>query len=102
MAAGARSLRQDTHSGANEAYREIGEAMPDFTLFDQSGRVVSSGRFRGKQIMLNFIYPRSRAQHVPASTAKMIRPNGWRARRESRISNWSPSRSIPPTIPLAC
>src|SRR6185369_16485149 len=50
-----------------------GETIPDFALYDQEGRVVQSGRFRGKQIMLNFIYSRCPvATMCPASTAKMM------------------------------
>ncbi|MES2693593.1 MAG: copper-binding protein, partial [Verrucomicrobiota bacterium] len=56
--AGALQLRQDTHTRGKNAYREIGEAVPGFALYDQSGRVVDSTRFRGKQIMLNFIFTR--------------------------------------------
>ena len=73
IAAGARALRQDTHDRGDGAYREVGEAMPSFPLIDQTGRVVESGRFRGKQIMLNFIYTRCPlADMCPASTAKMM------------------------------
>jgi protein SCO1/2 len=72
VAAGERALREDTHDRGDQAYREVGEGMPDFTLYDQDGRVVSSGRFRGKQIMLNFIYTRCPlANMCPLSTAKM-------------------------------
>jgi protein SCO1/2 len=70
---GALALRQDTHLRGNEAYREVGENIPDFTLYDQDGRVVQSGRFRGKQVMLNFIYTRCPiANMCPLSTAKMM------------------------------
>lgn len=70
----AKALRQDTLTRGRSAYREIGEAMPEFALYDQTGRVVDSGRFRGKQIMLNFIYTRCPvATMCPAATAKMIR-----------------------------
>jgi len=73
IAASASALRQDTHNRGKGAYREIGETMPDFALYDQEGRVVQSGRFRGKQIMLNFIYSRCPvATMCPASTAKMM------------------------------
>ena len=42
-------------------------------LYDQNGRVVSSARFRGKQIMLNFIYSRCPVANMcPLSTAKMM------------------------------
>ncbi|MBL9212244.1 MAG: SCO family protein [Opitutaceae bacterium] len=73
VAASALQLRQDTHTRGKNAYREVGEAVPEFALYDQSGRVSQSSRFRGKQIMLNFIFTRCPdAKMCPASTAKMI------------------------------
>lgn len=67
------ALRQDTHDRGNAAYREIGEAMPDFALYDQDGAVVQTARFRGKQIMLNFIYTRCPFLDMcPRATQKMI------------------------------
>lgn len=72
VAAGALKLRQDTFTLGKNAYREVGENAPDFTLFDQEGRVVQSGRFRGKMVMLNFIFTRCPvATMCPASTMKM-------------------------------
>ena len=50
--AGARMLRQDTLEKGAAAYREIGEKVPDFALYDQNGMVVDSARFRGRQVML--------------------------------------------------
>ena len=65
-------LRQDTHTRGKSVYREVGEAAPDFALYDQEGRVVQSARFRGKQVMLNFIFTRCPvATMCPAATAKM-------------------------------
>ena len=73
IAAGERALREDTHDRGDQAYREVGEGMPDFTLYDQTGKVVPSGHFRGKQVMLNFIFTRCpSADMCPASTAKMM------------------------------
>lgn len=71
--AGADALHADTAARGRAAYREVGENLPDFTLYDQSGRVVRSDRFRGKQIMLNFIYTRCPvATMCPAATLKMM------------------------------
>lgn len=56
--AAAASLRQDTTIRGRKAYREVGENLPDFVLYDQRGEVVNAPRFRGKKIMLNFIYTR--------------------------------------------
>lgn len=73
IAASALQLRQDTHTRGKSAYREMGETVPDFALYNQAGEVVQSSRFRGKQIMLNFIFTRCPdAKMCPASTAKMI------------------------------
>lgn len=73
VAAGALKLRQDTFTRGKNAYREVGEAIPDFALYDQEGRVVQSGRFRGKRVMINFIFTRCPvATMCPASTTKMV------------------------------
>ncbi|MGH7995023.1 MAG: SCO family protein [Opitutaceae bacterium] len=73
IAAAANALSQDTHNRGEQAYRAVGEAMPEFALYDQNGRVVQSDRFRGKQIMMDFIYTRCPlANMCPLSTAKMI------------------------------
>jgi protein SCO1/2 len=86
IAASALQLRQDTHTRGKSAYREIGETVPDFALYDQSGQVVQSARFRGKQIMLNFIFTRCPdAKMCPASTAKMI--TAQRLAREAGVKN---------------
>jgi len=73
VAAAALQLRQDTHTRGKQAYREVGETVPDFALFDQDGRVVQPARFRSRQIMLNFIFTRCPvATMCPAATAKMV------------------------------
>ncbi|HVU36320.1 MAG TPA: SCO family protein [Opitutaceae bacterium] len=66
-------LRANTSDRGRGVYREIGETVPDFALYDQDGRVVQMSRFRGKQIMLNFIYTRCPiATMCPAATLKMM------------------------------
>lgn len=70
--AAANALAQDTAMRGKEAYREIGEALPNFTLLDQEGRAVSAGRFRGKRVVLNFIFTRCPiATMCPAATLRM-------------------------------
>ena len=84
--AGARMLRQDTVAKGGQAYREVGDAVPDFVLYDQNGRIVDSARFRGKQVMLNFIYTRCPVANMcPLSTAKMMASQ--KLARESGVSN---------------
>ncbi|HEV8072554.1 MAG TPA: copper-binding protein, partial [Opitutaceae bacterium] len=67
--AAAKALGQDTMVRGPHPFREVGETVPDFALYDQDGRVVQMNRFRGKQIMLNFIYTRCPiATMCPTST----------------------------------
>jgi protein SCO1/2 len=73
LAAAANALRQDTAARARHAYREVGESLPGFALYDQEGRVVSAAQFHGKQVLLNFIYTRCPiATMCPAATANMM------------------------------
>ena len=71
--AAARALQQDTLIRGKGAYREIGEELPEFTLLDQEGRAVSINRFRGKQVVMNFIFTRCPvATMCPAATLRMM------------------------------
>ena len=80
------ALRQDTSIRGRRAYREVGENLPDFALYDQTGKVVSPARFRGKQIMINFIYTRCPIPTMcPLSTANMTAAQ--RKAKEAGISD---------------
>ena len=73
VAAATNALAQDTVMRGKGAYREIGETLPEFTLLDQTGKAVAGSRFRGKQIVLNFIYTRCPiANMCPAATLRMM------------------------------
>jgi protein SCO1/2 len=73
LAAAALALRQDTFTRGKNAYREVGEAAPSFTLLNQDGQPTAFDRFRGKRVVLNFIFTRCPvATMCPASTAKMM------------------------------
>jgi protein SCO1/2 len=86
IAASAQVLRQETHNRGKNVYREVGETVPDFALYDQEGRVVQSTRFRGKQVMLNFIFTRCPVQTMcPASTMKMM--SAQRLAKEAGVPN---------------
>lgn len=72
LEAATKALAQDTALRGRGVYREVGETAPDFTLLDQEGRTVSANRFRGKKVMLNFIFTRCPiATMCPAATQKM-------------------------------
>jgi len=82
----AAQLREDTNIRGRSAYREVGENLPDFALYDQNGRVAEAARWRGKQIMLNFIYSRCPiATMCPLSTSKMMETQ--RLAKEAGVSN---------------
>lgn len=69
----AASLREDTNIRGSKAYRSVGENLPSFALYDQTGAVVDASRFRGKKILLNFIYTRCPiATMCPAAVSHMI------------------------------
>lgn len=84
--AAAGALRQDTAIRGKSAYREVGESLPDFALYDQDGKVVTAARFRGKQVMMNFIFSRCPvATMCPTATANMVTTQ--RKAREAGITN---------------
>ena len=73
IAASAAQLRQDTSMRGKGAYREMGETLPSFTLYNQEGEVVPVTHFRGRWLVLNFIYTRCPiATMCPASTQRMM------------------------------
>jgi protein SCO1/2 len=83
----ARTLRQDTVTRGTGVFREIGERLPEFALYDQTGAVVQAARFRGRQILLNFIFTRCPDPHMcPAATARMVGLQ--RQAREAGIANF--------------
>ena len=86
LTASANALVQDTAMRGKEAYREVGENLPEFTLLDQEGRAVSASRFRGRQVVLNFIFTRCPvATMCPAATLRMMALQ--KAAREAGIAN---------------
>lgn len=50
----------------------IGKPAPDFTLTNQSGQAVRLSQFRGKLVLLNFIYTRC-VDVCPITTAALVR-----------------------------
>lgn len=71
--AAGRALRQDTVTRGSTPYREVGENLPDFALYDQDGKVVQIAQLRGRQIVLTFIFTRCPdAKMCPATVMKMM------------------------------
>jgi protein SCO1/2 len=85
--AAAHQLRQDTAMRGKGAYREVGETVPQFSLYNQEGDVVSFERFRGRRVVLNFIYTRCPiATMCPASTMRMMALQ--QAAKEKGVTNF--------------
>ena len=73
VSAAAAGLREDTTIRGSKAYRAVGENLPDFALYDQTGAVVDVARFRGKRVVINFIYTRCPiATMCPAAVTNMM------------------------------
>lgn len=71
--AASQALRQDTATRGGTPFREVGENLPDFALYDQDGKVIQAAQWRGRQIVLNFIFTRCPdAKMCPATVAKMM------------------------------
>jgi len=84
--AAAKTLTQETVALGRQAFREVGEQVPRFALFDQEGRVVESTRFRGRQVMINFIFTRCTvAKMCPAAVARFQQTQ--RLAREAGVAN---------------
>jgi protein SCO1/2 len=66
-------LQKDTESRGFRVYRDIGDSLPQFALYNQDAELVYSDMFRSKQIVLNFIFTRCPdANMCPLSTTKMM------------------------------
>ncbi|MCZ6672965.1 MAG: SCO family protein [Verrucomicrobia bacterium] len=68
-----RILKKDTEKRGFRVYRDIGEKLPQFALYNQNAELVYPDMFRGKQIVINFIFTRCPdANMCPLSTTKMM------------------------------
>jgi protein SCO1/2 len=87
VTAAEKKLREDTHNLGKNVYNgDPEDTPPNFVLYNQDGRVVQSTGFRGKQVMLNFIYTRCPDQTMcPAATMKMATVQ--RLAREAGVAN---------------
>lgn len=65
-------LRRDTSIRGRNAYREIGEFLPDFALFSSNGGILKKEDLIGKVVVLNFIFTRCRNPNMcPSATRNM-------------------------------
>ncbi len=72
MAAVNAQLHKDTLRRGKKAFRGIGERLPRFALYNQTGKLVEPEQLRGNYVVLNFIFTRCMAPEMcPASSRKM-------------------------------
>ena len=65
-------LRRNTVDRGVAAFRDTGEVVPEFALYDQDGNLFSRSNLKGKTSVLHFIFTRcSMPSMCPASTRKM-------------------------------
>ncbi|MBT3482760.1 MAG: redoxin family protein [Opitutales bacterium] len=65
-------LQEQTDALDMGYYYGEGDTAPDFALLDQFGKTITSERFKGKPLYLNFIFTRCTDAHMcPLSTSKM-------------------------------
>jgi protein SCO1 len=65
-------LRRNTVDRGVAAYRDTGEGIPEFALYDQDGTVFSRDNLKGQVSVLHFIFTRCAMPTMcPASTRKM-------------------------------
>lgn len=72
-----RHLHEETVAAGRQAFRSVGDDIPDFALYDQSGMLTRKETFADKNIVVNFIFTRCQKPTMcPASTARMVRLQG--------------------------
>lgn len=82
-----RRLMEDTIIRGSGVFREVGEVIPAFALYDQTGTVVQVNRYRGRQLVLNFIYTRCPSPDMcQAATQRMIQLQ--QAAKEAGVENF--------------
>lgn len=76
-------LRSDTVTRGLKVFRAAGEYLPPFALYDQDSGLITPESWRGKYVVINFIFTRcAQPTMCPASTARMVR-----LQREAKASN---------------
>lgn len=67
-----RSLQADTVTLGRNAFRDVGDDLPDFALYNQDGKLMRSSSLKGHLTVMNFIFTRcAQPTMCPASTTRM-------------------------------
>jgi len=67
-----RRLSYDSVELGRQAYRDVGDQVPNFALYDENGKLVRSNTLLGRRWVLDFIFTRcAQPDMCPAATAHM-------------------------------
>lgn len=81
-----RRIRADGVELGRKAYRDVGDYLPPFALYNQDGNVVQSTSLLGRRLVLNFVFTRcAQPTMCPASTMRMGQLQ--KALREAKIND---------------
>lgn len=70
-------LRADTAVRRTWKFRKEGDYGINFAMFNEHGEIVQFNQFKGKWVIMNFIFTRCRIPEMcPAQTARMVRLQG--------------------------
>jgi len=69
----ARQISGDLVELGRKAYRDVGDTLPDFALYNQNGEIVRPAMFRGQRLVINFIFTRcTNLNMCPANSQRMV------------------------------
>jgi len=69
-----------------KAYRDVGDTLPAFALYNQNGEIVRPTSFRGRRLVINFIFTRcTNGNMCPANSQRMV--DLQRKVKEAKIDN---------------
>jgi protein SCO1 len=65
-------LQRDIVDLGRKAYRDVGDTLPDFALYNENGELVRPSALRGQHLVINFIFTRCNNPNMcPANTQRM-------------------------------
>lgn len=66
-------LHRDLVDLGRNAYRDVGDTLPPFALYNQNGQIVRPSNLRGQWLVINFIFTRcANPTMCPANTTRMV------------------------------
>jgi protein SCO1/2 len=67
-----RRLRYDNVELGRQAYRDVGDEIPNFALYDENGKLVRGNTLQGRRWVVDFVFTRcTQLDMCPAATAHM-------------------------------